>query len=209
MAEPAKTPKVKGPTGKKLPKWAIPVGAAGVVLVVLVLKKKSSATASNATEPGTEGLSNQSFIPVTGENVAGVGASGAGLSGVGGETGNNEALLAEIIKGDKEDRTTQEQQNKEFLGQLLANLGTGGGAPSTPAVSGGVTVPPPETQPTPTPTPTPPPPIKAPPPAPVPMHVVRCGNGCEGHEYPKGKNGKGAKVTECQVKNSKKQCVWP
>lgn len=204
------TPKPKAPSGKKVPKWAIPVGGAVAVgLVILLLKKKGSGS-ENATEPGTEGLSNQSFIPVTGENVAGVGAGG-GVGG--GETGsgNNDTVLAELIKGDNEKSEKQEERNNKFMESIIANLGTGGGAPSTPA-AGTVSAPAPETQPAAAaaaPAPAPAPPKAAPAPAPVTMHVIRCGNGCEGHEYPKGHNGKGHREVDCQTKNSKKQCVWP
>lgn len=175
MAEKAPKPKV----GKKLPKWAIPVGAAGVILAVLIIKKKQSATAGSATEPGTEGLSNQSFIPVTGENVAGVGAGG-GISG--GETGanDNQALLAELIKSNKEEQGAQDRANKEFLAGILANLGTGGGAPSSSGPQGTTVAPAPETQPYQPPTPAPTPqPKKAPPPA------ERCGAGTHA-EFPNG-----------------------
>lgn len=176
MAEPnTGKPKVGG---KKLPKWAIPAGAVGVVLIVLMLKKKQAANSGNATEPGTEGLSNQSFIPVTGENVAGVGASG--LSGVGGSEGggNNTELLAEIIKGNKEDQVAQNAANQEFLRSLIGGMGTGGGAPSTAAPEGAVAAPAPQTQPA-------APPVAAPKPAKAPTPAARCGAGVHA-DFPNG-----------------------
>jgi hypothetical protein len=205
--------KPKAPQGKKLPKWAIPVGAVAVVGIVLFLKKKQAPTEGNATEPGTSGLSNQSFIPVTGENVAGVGASGGGTV----ESGsNNTELLREIIKGDKESAVEQSKEQHLFFEQLIASLGTGGGAPSTPAPAGGVAAPPPESQPAAPPAVAPPAPAPAPPPpAPKPAgcpgsfplrgphgcyHDITCGNGCQGHRYQNG-------MTECQVKTGGK-CHW-
>jgi len=175
MAEPT-TPKGKI-GGKKLPKWAIPAGAVGVVLIVLMLKKKRAASEASATEPGTEGLSNQSFIPVTGENVAGVGAGLSGGGSAGGEGGNNTELLTEIIKGSKEESAANAQSNRELIAALL---GTGGGAPSSSGPQGTVQAGAPETQPAAPPTPAPAPaPKKAPPPP------DRCGAGSHA-DFPNG-----------------------
>lgn len=164
------------PSPKGVPKkYLVPIGVAAAIVAVLMLRKKKTAAAGNATEPGTEGLSNQSFIPVTGSNVGGVGAGNYG------QTGENQNFLMEILKGNQQ---TQQESSKEFqeyiasqnlgnresqeaernfLRELLANLGTGGGAP-TSGGGGGVVVTPPQGGGTPPPAPTPPPP--APPPAP-------------------------------------------
>lgn len=175
MAEPnTGKPKVGG---KKLPKWAIPAGAVGVVLIVLMLKKKQAANAGSATEPGAEGLSNQSFIPVTGENVAGVGASGIGGFG-GGESSSNDTLFAELLKSNKEDQVAQNQANQEFLRSLVGNLGTGGGAPATSAPEGTVAAPAPQTQPA-------APPVAAPKPAKAPQPAAKCGVGAHA-DFPNG-----------------------
>lgn len=213
MADTAKPTQGKGQKPNKKT-MLIVGGAALAILVFLYLHKKSSESAgTKATEPGSEGLSNQSFIPVTGENVAGIGAgSGGGASGESG--GGNSQVLTEFFT--QEQQSTREymqsqqaenrearQGEREYLSSLFSNLGTGGGA-STEKAPPGVVVAPPQGGAT-------PPPGAAPKPSSpsVPMNNVKCGNGCAGHEYPKGKNGKGAKVTECQVKNAKKQCVWP
>lgn len=174
MADPAPP---KGKIGKKLPKWAIPAGAVGIVLAVLILKKKQAANAG-ATEPGTEGLSNQSFIPVTGENVAGV---GAGLSSGGGESGgaDNTAFLTEILKMNKEESAERAQREREYWEHQRESLGTGGGAPSSPAPEGGIAVPTPMTQP---PSPAPPPPKAPGKPTPAP---ARCGQGSH-KDFPNG-----------------------
>lgn len=163
------------PAKGKLPKWALPVGAAVIIGGVIVLRKRK-ANQGQATEPGAEGLSNQSFIPVTGENVAGVGAGNYGGTGE-----NNNAFLAELLKGNAEQQREQSKQFQEymrennlqtqtgqeaernFLRELLANLGTGGGAPTTGGAVGTVTAPPVLAPPA---APAPPAPAPSPPPAP-------------------------------------------
>jgi hypothetical protein len=165
MADTPPTPKVKG----KLPKWAIPVGIAGIFAVIIVLRKRKPA-AGNATEPGAEGLTNQSFIPVTGENVAGVGAGNYGSS----SSSNNEAFLREFLREQKEEGTVRRQEEKgeqqgirereqSFYEKIFANLGTGGGAPASSGAPGISVAPPPEAAPAPS-----PPPASPPPPAPAP-----------------------------------------
>lgn len=205
--------KPKAPQGKKLPKWVIPAGAVTVVAIVLYLRKKSSSTEGNATEPGTSGLSNQSFIPVTGENVAGMGSGGGSGGGTVEGSSNNEEALRELIKGNQEANKESQQESRAFFEKALERLGTGGGAPSSPAAQGGVTAPPPESQPaqqqrTPSPTPAPKP---VPKPAGCPsshpnsgphgcFQNMTCGNGCAGHRYVNG-------TTECQTKTGGK-CHW-
>lgn len=213
MADTPKTPQGKGPKANKKT-MLIVGGAALAILVFLFLHKKSSESAgTKATEPGTEGLSNQSFIPVTGENVAGIGAgSGGGASGESG-SGSTQVLsefftqeqqsTREYMQAQQQESKEARQNEKEWLSSVLANLGTGGGSPTSNGVPGVVTAPAQNGA-------TPPVGTAPKPSSPaVPMNNIKCGNGCAGHEYPKGKNGKGAKVTECQVKNAKKQCVWP
>lgn len=191
-----KGPKVKGVNKK----YAVPAVIIVGIALALYLKKKKAVEPSSVsgTEPGTQGLSNQSFIPVTGENVAGVGAGGGGTS----ESGsNNTQLLTEIIRGDRESNQEQIVQNQEFLKSIMENLRVGGGAPTETAPVGVVSAPP---QGGATPPPPPPPPAKPPPakPSPPAFTVIKCGNGCEGHKYKSGK-------VECQVRNAKHQCVWP
>lgn len=159
-------PEPTTPKGKKLPKWAIPVGIAVVIGGVIVLRKKKAAT-SSATEPGAQGLSNQSFIPVTGENVAGVGAANYGEQ----SSHNNEGFLREFLQSQKEEAGTRRAEEKaenqsareretSFYEKIIINLGAGGGAP-TGAAPGGVVVAPPQGGATPQPSP----PVIAQPPA--------------------------------------------
>ncbi len=209
MADTTPKPKV----GKKLPKWAIPVGgAAAVALIFLLMKSKKAASetpTANATGAEGEGLTNQSFIPVTGsEGGAGAGGYGYTANGESSAASNTETttLLSELLKSNQESSIKQQENNQKFTESVIANLGTGGGAPSTTA-AGTTTVQAPTTQPSSS-SPAPSAPAAASKSVAVVMHVVKCGNGCEGHEYPKGKDGKSAKVTECQTKNSKHQCVW-
>lgn len=197
MADKApKGPKVKGVNRK----YAVPaVIVLGIALALYLKKKKEVQPSSvNATEPGTQGLSNQSFIPVTGENVAGVGASGGGTST---ENGNNTQLLTEIIRGEHESSLEQSKENHEFMQSILSQLRTGGGAPTETAPIGVVAAPP---QGGATPPPAPPPPGKPPAKAPPPpsFTTIKCGNGCQGHRYSTGR-------TECQVRNAHHACVWP
>lgn len=144
------------PKSKKLPKWVIPVGIAAAILIVLVMRKKANQAGANATEPGAQGLTNQSFIPVTGENVPGVGAAGYGGNS------NVEGLLSRSLEQQQEqnkafteylkesalqtqtnDREQMEAQQR-FATELISTLGTGGGAPMTGAPSGTTVAPPPE-----------------------------------------------------------------
>jgi hypothetical protein len=192
-----KAPKVKGVNKK----YAVPaVIVLGIALALYLKKKKEVAPSEvSGTELGAgEGLSRQSFIPVTGENVAGVGASGSTES----STSSNTELLTEIIRGDRESNQEQNAQNQEFLKAITESLRTGGGAPTETAPVGVVTAPPqygatpPPSSPS---SPAPKPPAK---PSPPSFTVIKCGNGCQGHKYSSGK-------VECQVRNAKHQCVWP
>lgn len=174
MADKPPTPKVKG----KLPKWAIPVGIAVALAAIIVLKKRKST--GKATEPGAEGLTNQSFIPVTGENVAGMGTPFGGSSG----SSNNEGLLTNFLKEQQQENTVRQgeervanresiEREQSFFQQIISNLGTGGGAPNSSGAPGTTTAPaPPATTPGPSPPPYTPPP--APPPAPP---APSCGPG--------------------------------
>lgn len=167
----ADTPKT--PSGKKLPKWAIPVGIAGVLALVIVLRKKKG-TSSSATEPGAQGLTNQSFIPVTGENVAGVGAGNYGEH----TSTNNEAYLREFLKEQNEEGRTRRAEEKvegqttrereqSFYEKIIGNLGAGGGAPSSQGAPGTTTAPPETHAAPPSPSPQPQPPAPPAPPTPV------------------------------------------
>ncbi len=199
-----------GKPAKKLSKTAIiGIGAGAVVLLYLFKKKKQKE--EEETGPNSP-YTSQSFIPVTGENVAGVGAGGS--SGFGGETGsgaliesqkNYQELIASFLTQETESRRESEANNREFFKGLEESLRsqTGGGPPGegqngSGGGSGGG-----GSGPTPTKKPAPPPPSKAP----VGYNKVKCGNGCEGHEYPHGKDGHSGKVTECQTKKGGK-CSW-
>lgn len=208
MAEKPKIPK----------KFVIPIGVAVAIGLIVYLRKRKT-SASSATEPGAEGLTNQSFIPVTGEHTPGV---GAGAYGGGGGTSENQGFVMELLKGNQESQresskefqeyiASQNQQTlssqeaeRTFLRELLANLGTGGGAPSTPGGGGVVSAPPPPAAP---PAPTPPPAVPAPPgPAGCPGDFPyrgphgcwrwsrqKTGQGCSCHGYQNG-------VLECEHK---------
>jgi len=211
--KPTKGLKIKG---KKVPPAAL-AGIAGVAIIgaVYLHKKKSSteANSANATEPGAyqQGVSNQSFIPVTGgAGEVGGGGAGGGYSGLttSGPSAENTALL-ELIKSNSENEDKRIESERSFYTTLLSNLGTGGGPPASGQNSSGggsggggsgpTTSTPPAT----------PPGVVAPPSGPttvVPRNIT-CPNGCAGHEYPKGKLGKGSKTVECQTK-VKGKCQW-
>lgn len=206
-----------GKPKKKLSKTAIiGIGAGALVLLYIVKKKKE-------TEEGTEGnpYTSQAFIPVTGENVAGVGAGSSGnLSGESGTGGLLESqtkyqeFLTEFLGKDTEARERQESQEHEFLSKLIENTlaQTGGGPPgegqngSGGGSGGGGSGPTPVNPPSPPPPPSQP--TKPPAPTPVQYKNITCGNGCPGHEYPHGKQGKGSKTVECMTKDSKGHCHW-
>jgi hypothetical protein len=206
---------------KKLPKWVIPVVAAGLLAVIVLRKKQSAGT--KATEVGSEGLTNQSFIPVTGENVAGVGAANYAAAE---QSSNLQSIFTQEQQRTQEYMKEQRQEQKEtteqfvrqgqeqreaernWIQELISTLRTGGGAPSTPAGGGSTPVPPPPTQ---TPTPPPAPPPYTPPPAPAPpanpchnpafpnpgphgcwrWSRTKTGSGCSCHGYENG-------VLECE-----------
>lgn len=150
---------------KKLPKWSYIAIGGGVIILYLYYKKRKS------ENPPESAYTAQSFIPVTGENVAGAGAGGGGISGGGISGENNNALiqaqkentefLTNFLKSEAEGRRESEQHHKEEQKELISAI-TGGGAPgagqiNTGAGSGGggqgATV---------TTTPTPPQPVKNP-----------------------------------------------
>lgn len=137
MPEP--TPTTTGPkASKKLPTWALAAGAVVIVGGIFYIKSKRAKESTGEATPYTS----QAFIPVTGENVAGV---GAGFGSTGATVGNTEtesALLHAYEEQSKntlqfltESRKSQEQEgiaNREFLKTALENIRntTGGGPPS-------------------------------------------------------------------------------
>ncbi len=153
---------------KKLPKWAIPVAVAAAVGIIVISKKRKPSH-SNATEPGSEGLSNQSFIPVTGENVPGAGANYYPSQ----SSNSNESVLVNFLKEQNEERTTQRfeerqegtaalEREQSFFADLISSLNTGGGAPTSNGAPGISVAPAPEAATPPTPPPYTPPPTVAP-----------------------------------------------
>jgi hypothetical protein len=158
--------KPKTPSGKKPPKWVIPTAVIGLVALVYIMRRKKPATTGNATEPGTEGLSNQSFIPVTGENVAGMGTP------FGSGTSETDSFITNFLKEQQQEmglRRTEEKQEtreakqteREFYERLMSNLGTGGGAPTNSGSPGTTVAPPPEAAVPVTPPPATPPPCSS------------------------------------------------
>lgn len=141
---------------KKPPKWALPVGI--VILIggaYYIYKKKHEGTQEKVTEQNP--YLAQSFIPVTAENVTGVGAVRSAPSGEEGTAllqaaQENQSKIFEFINN-KEDRRTQEKiteserqgekEGLQFERQLrLAELTqslTGGGSPSSNPNPGTVT----------------------------------------------------------------------
>ena len=124
-----------GKPGKKISKTAIIGISAGALVLVYILKKKKEKEETGT--PGSE-YTSQSFIPVTGENVAGVGAGGSG--GFGGETGsgsllesqkNYQELISSFLTQETESRRESEANNREFFKGLEESIRsqTGGGAP--------------------------------------------------------------------------------
>lgn len=222
MADNPASGAVKG--AKKLPKWALAVGAAAVVGGVWYYKKHEATTnESNATPTADQGLTNQSFIPVTGE--------GGGAGAVGSSVGSTEATgsLIELLKSqtqeekeaNKETREEIKQEKATFL-ETIKGL-TGGGAPTSQAPGGTVAAPPAVEQSAPQQAPVAPPAAPPPPtPAPAPppkcpsdypyqgtgggtglkcYQITKSSQGCECHHYRNGES-------DCQVKKSGK-CVWP
>ncbi len=186
--------------GKKVPFTVIVLIGGAVVVGLVAFKKKSSGTAGSSEEAE---LGRQAFIPVTAENVGGVGAGGGGMSsGNGAELGQlltqqqaNSEWLAEFLK--------EQQQENRTLYETLSKTLSGGGAPTSTNPVGVVNAPP-QNGGTPPAAPNPPPTHS---PAPVSPVNIKCGNGCAGHEYPHGKNGKGSRTVECQTKTNGK-CHW-
>jgi hypothetical protein len=193
----------------------IALGAGGAILLYYLYKKKKEGESGEGTP-----YTSQSFIPVTSENVAGVGAPGSAGGSIGGEGAGLEAL----IQANKENneatqnylRTGQEaqrEQTKEINEIKRAEIEhpapapviniTGGGPPaegqkgSSGGSGGGGT-----------PNKTNPPPASTCPSA-YPISNgqggcyknIKCGNGCEGHQY--------SNHTECQQGEAKhKNCHW-
>ena len=129
---------------KKLPKWAIPVGAVALGGGYLLYKKKKKDEESVKQGEVNPYLA-QSFIPVTAENVAGVGA----VRGVGGEENNtalldaqkeNEQLIFSLLENQQQASREREAANFEFIKALRETTTsvTGGGAPTGGAATGTV-----------------------------------------------------------------------
>lgn len=146
-------------TNKKLPKWAIPVGivtVAGVAYYVYKKKKKNEEE-PKATEQNP--YLAQSFIPITAENVAGVGAVANYPTG-GTEEGlallnaqqENQGRIFEFLEGKERNKSEEriaaserqgEKEARQFewqrtLAEMTNNL-TGGGAPVGNTAVGTVT----------------------------------------------------------------------
>jgi hypothetical protein len=192
------------PKGKKLPKWAIPVGIAAAVAIFIVLRKKPAK--GKATEPGAEGLTNQSFIPVTSENVSGAGASYYPTT-----PANNENLLVNFLKEQNEEsaatRKEQQVENREsierernFFETILSNLGTGGGAPTAGGPAGVTVAPAPEAA-----TPPTPQPVVAPTPAPTPAPPAPPKAKCPS-DFPDWNPANGAPAPHSCYKYSRERC---
>jgi hypothetical protein len=173
LAPPEGTPTVGPRVSKKTTVLVIGSVLAIGALIYLMRKKKQREEPTLGTEPGA--LTSQAFIPVTGENVAGIGAGGGGLSYGGQPPQESNTALLEYIKSNKEDTLKHEELERNFFAELINKLGTGGGAPgsqSTPAPSPSPTPAPPYAPPSP---PTPAPPYAPPqPPAPSPIPTAKC-----------------------------------
>lgn len=131
MPEPIPTTDTKG---KKLSKNAIILIVVGGGAFLLWYKAKKKKEEENGPPPGTNAYTAQSFIPVTGENVAGAGASGGG-STVLREPEANQAL----IKAEEENLKTiaayltsaqKPYSESEHERQPVTINVTGGGPPS-------------------------------------------------------------------------------
>ena len=182
------------PTNKKLPKKTLIIGGVAVLGIgyLIYRRKRNAEQEPKATEVNP--YLAQSFIPVTANNVGGVGA----LSGVGSTESNtalfeaqkeNQKTILEFLEG-KDARKLQREENAErkaegkaerefslaeFLAEHNLNL-TGGGAPVGNTNEGTVTAPAPIT-----PAPAPPP---SPPPAPAPPNTNQGGAGSCPAEFP-------------------------
>jgi hypothetical protein len=215
------TSAVKGAAkgAKKIPPWALAVGGIVVIGGVIYYKKHEKApNESNATPTADQGLTNQSFIPVTGE--------GGGVGAVGSSVGGTEATgsLIELLKSQTQESKEQNQQIRQELKEekttfleTVRGL-TGGGAPTSQAPAGSVSATPgtsgsaPQSSPSTPASPAPPAPA-AKCPSNYPNEgtgggnglkcyaVTKSSQGCECHHYRNGEY-------DCQVKQ-KGKCVWP
>jgi hypothetical protein len=133
------------PTGKKLPMWVWIAGGGAVVVGVYIYKKKKE---KEEEEPSKNPYTAQSFIPVTAENVAGVGApqvSGGGVANT-----ENLQFLTQLFQSQRETQREEEAGNRAFTAELLKTVRetassqipqvtvvTGGGAPASgPSAAG-------------------------------------------------------------------------
>ncbi len=142
-------------SGKKISKKTSLIILGSVIAIggvlYLMRKKKQSEEPTVATEAGA--LTSQAFIPVTGENVAGLGSGGGGYSTGGSQEANSQLL--EYINLNNQKQEHREEVEKNFLNGLIEKLGTGGGPPG-PEGPAGPQGPPAAPPASPTPTPSPP-----------------------------------------------------
>lgn len=147
---------------KKIPKWAIPVGIVTVAGVAYYVYKKKKANEEQPKATEQNPYLAQSFIPVTAENVAGVGAVSnypstggleEGLALINAQTENRNKIF-EFLEGRERNKSEQQitagqrQGEKEALqfewrktlAEMTNNL-TGGGAPVGNTAEGTVTAP--------------------------------------------------------------------
>ena len=146
MPEPVPTTDGPKGKGKKLPTWtyiAIP-GALIIVFLIYKNKKAKEEEGTGTANPYTA----QSFVPVTAENVGGVGAAGGGVSGGGNTEGlqflsesqkTQNEFLKEFLGSQREAQREEAKGNKEFLEKFSENIKaqTGGGAPASGQVGTG------------------------------------------------------------------------
>jgi hypothetical protein len=212
-------PTTDGPAqGKKLSKGVIIALVAGGGFLLYYLYKKKKEGEVSATGEG--GYTGQSFIPVTGENVAGVGAPGSGGGSIGGESAgfeallqankeNNEATQNYLKSGQEAQKEINRENNEARIKEAeIKNTSstaaiTGGGAPASGQASSGAGSGGGGSGATTTNKPSAPTcpssyPINGPSGC---YKNIKCGNGCEGHQY--------SNHTECQQGEAKhKNCHW-
>lgn len=125
-----------GPKKKLSKNTYLLIGGGAIILFFIYRsKKKKEEEGTGTANPYTA----QSFIPVTGENVAGVGAGGYSGGAPAGESQafsilqaaqkENTEFLTNFLKSSKEEKEANDKANKEFLTTLVGSL-SGGGAPS-------------------------------------------------------------------------------
>jgi hypothetical protein len=139
MPEPTPTTDKKGLSKKTI---YIIAGIGGLGLVLLwKSKKKSEGKTSEETNPYTA----QAFIPVTAENVGGVGAGGGSLGTSEGSQGlieaqeKNQEFITNLLKTENERQELQSKSENERFEKLIERITnqTGGGSPSSGQNPGG------------------------------------------------------------------------